>query len=252
MPLSAASTHDALVLYARVAYMHPLDIHWIYTFGSIALIAGLSLIGMLALSVSPHHLSRIIPVMVSLATGALLGTAFGHLLPESVERVGAGRELAGLLLAGLVIFFVIEKSLGVWCNRHSGDYLHTHDGHSHIHPHGDNPALQPSPSDSSRPMVTNLLVGAGIHSFVDGMAIATGYITETHLGVITTVAVLLHETPHHIGDVSILIHKGLPVLRAVLLNLLPAAGGTLGALIVLLGGRQIDGTVGSAAAIHNR
>ena len=88
-------------------------------------------------------------------------------------------------------------------------------------------------------MITNLLVGAAIHSFVDGMAIATGYITETRLGVITTIAVLLHEIPHHIGDVSILIHKGIPVVRAVLLNLLPAAGGTLGALVVLLVGSRL-------------
>ena len=107
-----------LLLLCSAAYMHPLDIHWIYTLGSVALIAALSFIGMLALSVSPHHLSRIIPIMVSLAAGALLGTAFGHLLPESVERVGSGRELAGLLLAGFVTFFVLEKILGVWCNRY--------------------------------------------------------------------------------------------------------------------------------------
>ena len=219
--------------------MHPLDIHWVYTFGSVALIAALSFIGMLALSVSSHHLSRIIPIMVSLAAGALLGTAFGHLLPESVERVGSGRELAGLLLAGFVTFFVLEKVLGVWCNRYGGDHDHTHLGHSHLHSHGETPTQQMSPSDSSRPMITNLLVGAAIHSFVDGMAIATGYTTATRLGVITTIAVLLHEIPHHIGDVSILIHKGVPVVRAVLLNVLPATGGTLGALIVLLVGTRL-------------
>ena len=219
--------------------MHPLDTHWVYTFGSVALIAALSFIGMLALSVSSHHLSRIIPIMVSLAAGALLGTAFGHLLPESVERVGSGRELAGLLLAGFVTFFVLEKVLGVWCNRYGGDHDHTHLGHSHLHSHGETPTQQMSPSDSSRPMITNLLVGAAIHSFVDGMAIATGYTTATRLGVITTIAVLLHEIPHHIGDVSILIHKGVPVVRAVLLNVLPTTGGTLGALIVLLVGTRL-------------
>lgn len=228
-----------LVLLCSAAYMHPLDIHWIYTFGSVVLIAALSFIGMLALSISPHHLSRIIPIMVSLAAGALLGTAFGHLLPESVERVGAGRELAGLLLAGFVTFFVLEKFMGVWCNRCGGDHRHSHFSHSHIQPQGDTPALQTSSLDSSRPMITNLLVGAAIHSFVDGMAIATGYITETRLGVITTIAVVLHEIPHHIGDVSILIHKGIPVVRAVLLNLLPATGGTLGALVVLLVGSRL-------------
>ena len=84
--------------------MHPLDIHWGYTFGSVALVAGASFTGMVALSLSPKRLARVIPLMVSLAAGALLGTAFGHLLPESVERIGAGRKLSGLLLAGFVTF----------------------------------------------------------------------------------------------------------------------------------------------------
>jgi len=219
--------------------MHPLDIHWIYTFGSVALIAAVSFTGMVALSISPHRLSRIVPLLVSLAAGALMGTAFGHLLPESVERVGAGRELAGLLLAGFVTFFVLEKSLGVWCNRNGEDSGHTHHGHRYLRPHGDFLMLKATPGDGNRPMITNLLVGAAIHSLVDGMAIATGYSTGTYLGVITTIAVLFHEAPHHIGDVSILIHKGVPVVRAVLLNLMAAGTATLGALVVLLLGARL-------------
>jgi len=221
--------------------MHPLDIHWIYTFGSVALIAGVSFTGMVALSLSPHRLARIIPLLVSLAAGALLGTAFGHLLPESIEQIGAGRELAGLLLAGFVTFFVLEKVLGVWCNRHVEDSGHTHLSHQDLHRLGEVLKLKPSPSNASRPMVTNLLVGAAIHSLVDGMAIATGYSTGTYLGVITTIAVLFHEAPHHIGDVGILIHKGVPVVRAVMLNLMVAGTAALGALVVLLLGTRLMG-----------
>jgi hypothetical protein len=47
--------------------MHPLDIHWIYTFGSVALISGASFTGMVALSWSPHKLARVIPPLLSLA-----------------------------------------------------------------------------------------------------------------------------------------------------------------------------------------
>jgi zinc and cadmium transporter len=216
--------------------MHPLDIHWVYTFGSVALIAAVSFTGMVALSLSPHRLSRIIPLLVSLAAGALLGTAFGHLLPESVERVGSGRELAGLLLAGFVTFFVLEKGLGIWCNRCGEDH-----GHIHVHLPGDLLVLKSAPSNGNHPMITNLLVGAAIHSLVDGMAIATGYTTGTRLGVITTIAVLFHEAPHHIGDVSILIRKGVPVVRAVLLNLMAASTAAIGALVVLLLGTKLMG-----------
>ena len=221
--------------------MHPLDIHWIYTFGSVALIAGVSFTGMVALSLSPHRLARIIPLLVSLAAGALLGTAFGHLLPESIEQIGAGRELAGLLLAGFVSFFVLEKGLGIWCNRQGDDSGHKHLGHQDLHRLGDLLKLKPSPSNGSRPMVTNLLVGAAIHSLVDGIAIATGYSTGTYLGVITTIAVLFHEAPHHIGDVGILIHKGVPVVRAVMLNLMAAGMAAVGALVVLLLGTRLIG-----------
>jgi zinc and cadmium transporter len=59
--------------------------------------------------------------------------------------------------------------------------------------------------------------------------------------VITTIAVLFHEAPHHIGDVGILIHKGVPVVRAVLLNLMAAGTAALGALVVLLLGTRLIG-----------
>jgi zinc and cadmium transporter len=170
--------------------------------------------------------------MVSLAAGALLGTAFGHLLPESVERVGSGRKLSGLLLAGFVTFFLIEKFLGVW----GGEAVHDHG-----HLHGESGSHEKRSSHYHRPMITNLLFGAAIHSFIDGMALATAYSTSTHLGVITTVAVLFHEAPHHIGDVSILIHKGIPVMQAVLLSLMAGATAAVGALLVLLVGTESIG-----------
>jgi zinc and cadmium transporter len=170
-----------------------------------------------------------------------LGTAFGHLLPESVERVGAGRELAGLLLAGFVTFFILEKFLGVWCNRSGQGSVHSHHPVIDLNPPGDFLRLKSSASSGNSPMITNLLVGAAIHSLVDGMAIAVGYSTGTYLGVITSIAVLFHEAPHHLGDVSILIHKGVPVVRAVLLNLMAASTAAVGALIVLLLGTRLMG-----------
>ena len=49
------------------------------------------------------------------------------------------------------------------------------------------------------------------------------------------------EAPHHIGDVSILIHKGVPVVRAVLQSLMAAATAAIGALVVLLLGARLMG-----------
>ena len=220
--------------------MHPLDIHWVYTFGSVGLVDGAALTGMVALSFSPKRLSRVIPLLVSLAAGALLGTALGHLLPESVEQIGSGRKLSALLLAGFVTFFVLEKALRVWCNRFSD---HAGGGNPHHHHGGLEPPVVIASrwrgsSAGNRPMITNLLFGAAIHSVTDGMALAAAYTVGTRLGVITTIAVLFHEAPHHIGDVSILIHKGIPVVRAVVLSLLAGATAALGALLVLLAGTR--------------
>jgi zinc transporter ZupT len=92
-------------------------------------------------------------------------------------------------------------------------------------------------------MVAGLLCGAAIHSFIDGMAIATGYSAGTRLGLITTFAILLHEAPHHIGDVSILIHLGTSIKRSVALNLIVGSTSAIGALLVLLlGSRSVAWT----------
>ena len=214
--------------------MHPLDIHWVYTFASVALVAGASFTGMIALSFSPHRLSRVIPPLLSLAAGALLGTAFGHLLPESIERLGTGRRLSVLLLAGFVTFFVTEKLLGLWFGRASGDLDHRHE---HLPTPETAVAEYAEPKDlkSQKPVIANLLIGAAIHSFIDGMALGTAYSAGTNLGVITTIAVLFHEAPHHIGDVSILIHKGVPVKQAVGLSLL-ASGRSFAQMLCFVAG----------------
>jgi zinc and cadmium transporter len=222
--------------------MHPLDVHWIYTFGSVALVAGASLIGILVLSSTPHRLSRVVPHLVSLAAGALLGTAFGHLLPESVERLGAGRRLSALLLTGFVGFFIVEKVCGVWFDGHP-DHIggNPHPHHDPAHPETAIHVSAKTGASGNRSIAANVLLGAAIHSFVDGMALATGYSASTHLGVITTVAVLLHEAPHHVGNVGILIHSGIPVLRSAVLSLSASGSAAVGALLVLLVGTRSAG-----------
>jgi zinc and cadmium transporter len=172
-----------------------------------------------------------------MAAGTLLGTAFAHMLPEAIERLGFGPKLTSLLLASFVGFFVLEKAVGVYLERGLENR-----GEQHTHSHS-NPVIEgqegPRPG-ITRPMITNLLTGAAIHSFIDGMAIATAFSAETRLGLITTVAVLLHETPHHIGDVGILIHSGVPVRRAVSLNLMVGSVAAIGALLVLLLGSRFE------------
>ena len=152
--------------------------------------------------------SRLVPWLVSYAVGALLGVAMLAILPEALEQLPATRVF-GTLLAGILLFFLLEK-LVLW--RH----CHTHDCEVH---------------DSSGQLV---LVGDAFHNFVDGAVIAAAVITSVPLGVTTAIAVAAHEIPQEVGDFAILLHGGYSRRRALMLNALSALAGGAGAVVALL------------------
>ena len=84
--------------------------------GSVWLAAGLMRLGFLSRSdggaggVGPQHL-------LSLAAGALLATAFMHLLPEAFESQAGAKELFATLLVGVVFFFLLDKA-ELWHHGH--------------------------------------------------------------------------------------------------------------------------------------
>ena len=63
------------------------------------------------------------------------------------------------------------------------------------------------------------------------------------VGVSTTLAVILHEIPQEIGDMGVLVYSGVPIRRAVLLNLLSALAAVAGAVAGLLVGERFQGLV---------
>ena len=93
---------------------------------------------------------------------------------------------------------------------------------------------------SGAPLIANILFGGAIHSFIDGVAIATGFIASHELGVAATIAVLLHEVPHHVADVGVLIFGGLSKMKAVLWNALAGCTCLLGGAVVFLLGRYVS------------
>jgi zinc and cadmium transporter len=78
------------------------------------------------------------------------------------------------------------------------------------------------------------LLGDAIHNFIDGVMIGASYLVSPQLGLLTTIAVLLHEIPQEFSDFGILIHSGLAVRKAVVLNLASASIAILGTAISLL------------------
>ncbi|MCC2674437.1 MAG: metal ion transporter, family [Ramlibacter sp.] len=135
--------------------------------------------------------------LLSLAAGALLATAFMHLLPEALESGGDAQRLFGTLLVGLVFFFLLDKA-ELWHHGHEHHHGHHH-GHAHGHAHDHAHAHAERPTGGWA-----VLTGDSVHCFGDGILIASAFIADFRLGLLAAVAVAAHEVPHHIGDLAVL------------------------------------------------
>lgn len=194
---------------------------------SVTVVSLVSLVGLATLSMSAARVRRLAMHFVSFAVGALLGDAFIHLLPETFGSGGPGgtplaRSL--LVLGGVLGFFVVEKLL-----RHRRRLLGARGGEAARPAHPELAAVN--------------LLGDAIHNFIDGAMIGASYLAGPTLGLTTTLAVLLHELPQELGDFGILVHSGLSVRRAVLLNLGSASVAVVGTVVALLAGSVAQQTV---------
>ncbi len=177
----------------------------ILTTFAIALIA---FIGVFTLAMKEQLLNKILIILVSLSAGALMGGAFIHLLPESIEKSGDTNILI-FVLVGFVLFFIIEKVL---------HWRHCHKGKCDVHTfHYMN------------------LIGDSVHNFIDGLIISASFIVSIPLGLTTTIAIAAHEIPQEIGDFGVLIYGGFEKKKAIVLNFIVAltvvAGGVVGYFI---------------------
>jgi len=186
-------------------------------------------------------LARFTQHMLSLAAGALLATAFMHLLPEAFESQAGAKELFALLLAGLVFFFLLDKA-ELWHHGHEHHQPDPHAGHAQTqHPHGHQPVGHSHQSlghhhhhrhQEARSGGWAVLAGDSVHAFGDGILIASAFLADARLGVITSLAVLAHEVPHHMGDLVVLRQTSgsarAAVVKLSLAGTVTALGGVLG------------------------
>ncbi|NOQ63485.1 MAG: ZIP family metal transporter [Methyloprofundus sp.] len=179
------------------------------------------------LLLSDESQAKILPHGVSFATGALLAVAFWGLIPHAFEEVGHEQiqQLSGSIMLGLLIFFILEKLL-IWRHCHSGSCEvhgeadeHDH-GHGHSHAHG-----------SHKSAGTMIIIGDGIHNFVDGVLIAAAFLTDVKLGIVTSLAVAAHEIPQEVGDFAILLHSGYSKGKALLYNVLASLSTVVGGIL---------------------
>jgi zinc and cadmium transporter len=179
-------------------------------------------------------LARYTQHMLSLAAGALLATAFMHLLPEAFQSEIGADQLFMTLLIGLVFFFLLDKA-ELWHHGHEHgahlpppaphDHAGAHDhGHTHSHSHGNTGGGWA------------VLAGDSVHCFGDGVMIAAAFMADMRLGAIAALAVLAHEVPHHMGDLMVLrsstTDRKAALIKVSLAGSVTALGGVLGFWLV--------------------
>jgi zinc and cadmium transporter len=188
----------------------------LYSLGSVIAVSLLSFLGILFFLFDEKVIRKSLLFFVSISTGALLGDVFIHIIPELAGHPDTFTRDLYILLGGILFSFVLEKIIH-WRHCHVFPSAHHH------HPMG----------------LVNIF-GESIHNFIDGLVIAAGFLASIPIGLSTTLAVMLHEMPHEVGNVAVLLHSGYSKKRALSFNVLSASLAIVGTVIVLVSSAMSD------------
>ncbi len=168
----------------------------------------LALIGGISFLLKEKILSRILLILVAFSAGALLSGAFFHLIAESIESMETVQAFS-YVLVGFIVFFLIERLL---------HWHHCHAGRCDVHG-----------------FTYLILLGDGIHNFIDGLVIAASFIVGIPFGIVTALLIIGHEIPQELGDFGVLVYGGFSRKKALGFNLLSqltsVVGGVTGFLL---------------------
>lgn len=164
-----------------------------------------SLVGVFGYLLSKKNLNKLSLLFVAFSTGALLGGAFLHLLPEAAEN-SDGLNIYIFLLFGIILFYFLER-IFKWRHCHTA-------GDCDVHT-----------------FTYMSLIGDGIHNFIDGMIIVSAFSVSIEVGFATAIAVASHEIPQELGDFGVLIHGGFSKTKALVWNLISAMTAIIGVII---------------------
>jgi zinc and cadmium transporter len=198
----------------------------------------------LAAALSFGVLARYTQDMLSMAAGALLATAFMHLLPEAFESQAGAHDLFLTLLVGLVFFFLLDKA-ELWHHGHEHHHqtgpskglsaAHEYHGPGHPHAHHHHGHAHHRAEGKTAGSWT-VLAGDSVHCFGDGILIASAFIADLRLGALAALAVLAHEVPHHMGDLIVLRESAgtrqAAIVKVSLAGAITALGGMVGYVLV--------------------
>ncbi len=148
-------------------------------------------VGAFSLFIRDKSLQKILLLLVAFSAGALLAGGFLHLLAESLSDMTPDLAFA-ITLVGFSAFFIIERFL---------HWHHCHEGNCDVHT-----------------FTYLILIGDGVHNFIDGLVMAASFIVSVPFGVVTTLLIIGHEIPQELGDFGILVHGGFDKRKALFFN----------------------------------
>lgn len=159
---------------------------------------------------------RLVGVVIAVGAGIRIGAAFFDLIPESAELLGSLESTMLWTTIGFLSFYAIEKLTSLHVGHETASEL-DHEEESHVHA-----GLAGA-------------VGMGIHSFLDGVALAAGLTVGGGTAIVIAAVVIIHRFSDGIGVVSFLLASkvriGVAYRWLALVAVAPVAGILLGSVL---------------------
>ncbi len=231
---------------------------WTDTFVSVGLVSALPLLVTVIMARQEALLRRWLPQLTAFGAGAVFGAAVGHLIPESLEAGQSPLAVIAGVIAGYIAFALIERALAGHDHAHAHGvplgapsahdsdiseaacvHLHAHDHAGHHEPSAHGATAHHAPAHHAAALAPMAFLGDALHNFVDGALIAAGFLMQPTIGVMTVVAVGLHELPREVGTFGMFVHSGIRPMRAVMYNLVTAGVSLVGATLTLAVGHRM-------------
>ena len=186
---------------------------WIIIFSLIGSFG--SMIGGVFMLWKDKFITSISSYFVSFAGGVMLSVGLLDLFPEALKLTDNTEQVFYIAAVAILFLFLIERLIW-WYNHHRDDNTHHRD-------------------EIEKKLTTrtiySILIGDGVHNFVDGIIIAIAFLTNPILGISVSIGVIAHEIPQEIADFSLMIRIGMKKSRVFIYNAFSALTTIVGAVL---------------------
>lgn len=197
-----------------------------YIISAVLVVSLISLIGVVFFWLNQKLVDKIVPWLVAFAAGTLLAAAWFDLIPESLSELN---EIAFVwVVAGILLFLLFEQVLH-WHHEHRYDCAEC--------------------DHRPKAMGYSVLLGDGLHNFLDGVLIASAFMADIRIGIATTIAALFHEIPQELGDFGVLLHSGFSRTKALYFNFISALTAVAGGLVAYFALSSVQNIIPYVVAI---